>query len=63
MTTEYVFFFSYFRPPRFMGDGFVVLQSNDVDIYYYHDEPGMIALFRVHKTCCNVKWQDIICIT
>ena len=31
---------SNFRPPRFMGDGFVVLQSNDVDIYYYHDEPG-----------------------
>lgn len=23
-----------------MGDGFVVLQSNDVDIYYYQDEPG-----------------------
>lgn len=24
-----------------MGEGFVVMQSNDVDIYYYQDEPGM----------------------
>lgn len=23
-----------------MGDGFVILQSSDVDIYYYQDEPG-----------------------
>ena len=29
-----------FRPPRFMGDGFVVLQGSDVDIYYYCDQPG-----------------------
>lgn len=29
-----------YRPPRLMGEGFVVLQSNDVDIYYYMDEPG-----------------------
>lgn len=27
-----------------MGDGFVVLQSNDVDIYYYQDEPGGVHL-------------------
>lgn len=25
-----------------MGDGFVILQSNDVDVYYYHDEPGLV---------------------
>lgn len=30
----------WFRPPRLMGEGFVVMQSNDVDIYYYQDEPG-----------------------
>lgn len=24
-----------------MGEGFVVMQSNDVDIYYYQDEPGL----------------------
>lgn len=23
-----------------MGEGFVVMQSNYVDIYYYQDEPG-----------------------
>lgn len=31
------------RPPRLMGEGFVVMQSNDVDIYYYQDEPGKLA--------------------
>ena len=29
------------RPPRCMGDGFVLLQSSDIDIYYYQDEPGV----------------------
>ena len=29
-----------FRPPRNMGDGFTVMQSNDVEIYYYMDEAG-----------------------
>ena len=28
--------------PRFMGDGFVVASSNQVDIYYYQDEPGRV---------------------
>lgn len=26
-----------------MGEGFVVMQSNDVDIYYYQDEPGKLT--------------------
>ncbi|TRY60510.1 hypothetical protein DNTS_001480 [Danionella cerebrum] len=30
------------RPPRLMGEGFVVMQSNDVEIYYYQDEPGLV---------------------
>ncbi|XP_068608570.1 bridge-like lipid transfer protein family member 1 [Brachionichthys hirsutus] len=30
------------EPPRLMGEGFVVMQSNDVDIYYYRDEPGLV---------------------
>ncbi|CAM1304937.1 KIAA1109 (predicted) [Pycnogonum litorale] len=30
-------------PPRYMGEGFVVLQSNLVDIYYYMDEPGLVS--------------------
>jgi hypothetical protein len=27
-----------------MGEGFVVMQSNDVDIYYYMDEPGITII-------------------
>ncbi|XP_071088521.1 bridge-like lipid transfer protein family member 1 [Haliotis cracherodii] len=30
------------EPPRFMGEGFVILQSRDVDIYFYMDEPGVV---------------------
>ena len=40
MVDKYTLFICYCRPPRFMGDGFVVLHSNNADIYYYHDEPG-----------------------
>ncbi|XP_036364401.1 transmembrane protein KIAA1109 homolog isoform X4 [Octopus sinensis] len=29
-------------PPRNMGEGFVVLQSRDVEMYYYMDEPGLV---------------------
>ncbi|KAM4723529.1 LOW QUALITY PROTEIN: bridge-like lipid transfer protein family member 1 [Anableps anableps] len=32
------------EPPRLMGEGFVVMQSNDVDIYYYQDEPGLVPV-------------------
>lgn len=31
-----------------MGEGFVVMQSNDVDIYYYQDEPGMLMHTPTH---------------
>ena len=31
-----------------MGEGFVVMQSNDVDIYYYQDEPGMHTHTHTH---------------
>ncbi|CAG5114830.1 unnamed protein product, partial [Candidula unifasciata] len=30
------------EPPRFMGEGFVVMMSNNVDVYYYQDEPGIV---------------------
>ncbi|XP_041357043.1 transmembrane protein KIAA1109-like isoform X2 [Gigantopelta aegis] len=30
------------EPPRFMGEGFVVLQSNEFDIYFYMDEAGLV---------------------
>ncbi|XP_049522689.1 transmembrane protein KIAA1109 homolog isoform X1 [Dermacentor silvarum] len=30
------------EPPRFMGEGFVVLQSNRVHLFYYQDEAGLV---------------------
>ena len=27
--------------PRFMGEGFVVVSSNEVNVYYYMDEVGI----------------------
>ncbi|XP_015586515.1 uncharacterized protein KIAA1109 isoform X3 [Cephus cinctus] len=29
-------------PPRYMGEGFVVLSSNNMELYYYMDEPGVV---------------------
>ncbi|XP_051162533.1 transmembrane protein KIAA1109 homolog isoform X5 [Leptopilina boulardi] len=29
-------------PPRYMGEGFVVLSSNNIEFYYYMDEPGFV---------------------
>lgn len=33
-----------------MGEGFVVMQSNDVDIYYYQDEPGKLTHTHAHSS-------------
>ncbi|XP_071510002.1 bridge-like lipid transfer protein family member 1 [Diadema antillarum] len=30
------------EPPRYMGDGFVLMQSSKVQIHYYQDEPGLV---------------------
>ena len=30
--------------PRFMGEGFVVVSSNEVNVYYYMDEVGLVPL-------------------
>ncbi|XP_046477858.1 bridge-like lipid transfer protein family member 1 isoform X1 [Neodiprion pinetum] len=30
------------EPPRYMGEGFVVLSSNNMELYYYMDEPGVV---------------------
>ncbi|XP_026684239.1 uncharacterized protein LOC103515862 [Diaphorina citri] len=30
------------EPPRYMGAGFVVLSSNNMDLYFYMDEPGLV---------------------
>ncbi|XP_011494762.1 PREDICTED: uncharacterized protein KIAA1109 [Ceratosolen solmsi marchali] len=29
-------------PPRYMGEGFVILSSNNMELYYYMDEPGVV---------------------
>ncbi|XP_041120867.1 transmembrane protein KIAA1109-like isoform X6 [Polyodon spathula] len=51
------------EPPRLMGEGFVVMQSNDVDIYYYMDEPGMVPeeMENREAEACNedTKLQDL----
>ncbi|CAJ1073975.1 transmembrane protein KIAA1109 homolog isoform X9 [Xyrichtys novacula] len=52
------------RPPRLMGEGFVVMQSNDVDIYYYQDEPGLVPMeqegVEEAETCSeDDKLQDL----
>ncbi|XP_045469148.1 transmembrane protein KIAA1109 isoform X3 [Harmonia axyridis] len=30
------------QPPRYMGEGFVLLQSNNMELYFYMDEPGLV---------------------
>lgn len=30
------------EPPRYMGEGFVVMMSNQMDLYFYMDEPGVV---------------------
>ncbi|XP_069487248.1 bridge-like lipid transfer protein family member 1 isoform X4 [Ambystoma mexicanum] len=52
------------EPPRLMGEGFVVMQSNDVDIYYYMDEPGVVpeeSEENVEEKICSedTKLQDL----
>ncbi|XP_061600024.1 bridge-like lipid transfer protein family member 1 isoform X8 [Cololabis saira] len=51
------------EPPRLMGEGFVVMQSNDVDIYYYQDEPGLVPVEQESgdaETCTEGdKLQDL----
>ncbi|XP_069702783.1 bridge-like lipid transfer protein family member 1 isoform X3 [Periplaneta americana] len=29
-------------PPRYMGEGFVILSSNNIELYYYMDEAGVV---------------------
>lgn len=40
-------------PPRYMGEGFVVMMSNLVEIYYYIDEPGIVEEEPVLLTLAN----------
>lgn len=41
------------EPPRFMGEGFVVMMSNLLDMYFYMDEPGVVPEAPVLFTLAN----------
>uniref|UniRef100_T1GBW8 Bridge-like lipid transfer protein family member 1 N-terminal domain-containing protein n=1 Tax=Megaselia scalaris TaxID=36166 RepID=T1GBW8_MEGSC len=41
------------EPPRYMGEGFVVMMSNFMDLYFYMDEPGVVPDEPVHLTLAN----------
>ncbi|XP_050361994.1 transmembrane protein KIAA1109 homolog isoform X3 [Nymphalis io] len=30
------------EPPRYMGEGFVIMSSNYMEVYFYMDEPGLV---------------------
>lgn len=32
------------EPPRYMGEGFVLIQCKSVEFHYYQDEPGFVSL-------------------
>ncbi|XP_059220165.1 bridge-like lipid transfer protein family member 1 isoform X6 [Stomoxys calcitrans] len=41
------------EPPRYMGEGFVVMMSNQMDLYFYMDEPGVVPEEPVHIILAN----------
>ncbi|XP_037884226.1 transmembrane protein KIAA1109 isoform X1 [Glossina fuscipes] len=41
------------EPPRYMGEGFVVMMSNQMDLYFYMDEPGVVPEEPVHIIMAN----------
>ncbi|XP_037958120.1 transmembrane protein KIAA1109 homolog isoform X2 [Teleopsis dalmanni] len=41
------------EPPRYMGEGFVVMMSNQMELYYYMDEPGVVPDEPVHIILAN----------
>ncbi|KAK9874269.1 hypothetical protein WA026_002622 [Henosepilachna vigintioctopunctata] len=58
------------QPPRYMGEGFVLMQSNNVELYFYMDEAGLVPEEPVLVTLPNgdivassaPKWgMDIKC--
>ncbi|KAJ8956249.1 hypothetical protein NQ318_014981 [Aromia moschata] len=40
-------------PPRYMGEGFVLMSSNDLELYFYMDEPGLVPEEPVLVTLAN----------
>ncbi|XP_051858980.1 transmembrane protein KIAA1109 homolog isoform X2 [Drosophila albomicans] len=41
------------EPPRYMGEGFVVMMSNQMDLYFYMDEPGVVPEVPVQIVLAN----------
>ncbi|CAG9772767.1 unnamed protein product [Ceutorhynchus assimilis] len=41
------------EPPRYMGEGFVLMSSNDLELYFYMDEPGSVPEEPVLITLAN----------
>lgn len=41
-------------PPRYMGEGFVVMMSNLVELYFYMDEPGLFNINSVFSKVLSV---------
>lgn len=41
-------------PPRYMGAGFVVFSSNNIELYYYMDEPGILKtrMYQILRYVC-----------
>lgn len=40
-------------PPRYMGEGFVLMSTNDMELYFYMDEPGLVPEEPVLVTLAN----------
>jgi hypothetical protein len=40
-------------PPRYMGEGFVLMSTNDLELYFYMDEPGLVPEEPVLVTLAN----------
>lgn len=36
------------EPPRYMGEGFVLMSTNDLELYFYMDEPGKMGGLQVY---------------
>ncbi|XP_044260636.1 transmembrane protein KIAA1109 homolog isoform X4 [Tribolium madens] len=41
------------EPPRYMGEGFVLMSTNDLELYFYMDEPGQVPEEPVLVTLAN----------
>ncbi|XP_031358006.1 transmembrane protein KIAA1109 isoform X3 [Photinus pyralis] len=41
------------EPPRYMGEGFVLMSTNDLELYFYMDEPGIVPEQPVQITLAN----------